>query len=71
MGQNFLEIALSGSVSEINLFCANAEIQDGRQKWRKNDFGKKLNYDLHGFDIVQPYQSDLVHLCEDLRLLPF
>ena len=23
------------------------------------------------FDIVQPHQSDLVHLCEDLRFLPF
>ena len=30
-----------------------------------------LNYDLHVFDIVQPYQSDLEHLCEELRLLPF
>ena len=30
-----------------------------------------LNYDLHVFDIVQPYQSDLVYLPEDLRLLPF
>ena len=31
----------------------------------------QLKYDLDVFDIVQPYQSDLVHLCEDLRLLPF
>ena len=31
----------------------------------------QLNYDLHVFDIAQPYQSDLVHLCEHLRLLPF
>ena len=31
----------------------------------------QLKYDLHVFDIVQPYQSDLVHLCEDLRLFPF
>ena len=31
----------------------------------------QLNYDLHAFDIVQPYQSDLIHLCEDIRLLPF
>ena len=31
----------------------------------------QLNYDLHVFNIVQPYQSDHVHLCEDLRLLPF
>ena len=30
----------------------------------------QLNYDLHVFDIVQPYQSDFVHLSEDLRLLP-
>ena len=26
----------------------------------------QLNYNLHVFDIVQPYQSDLVHLCEHL-----
>ena len=31
----------------------------------------QFNYVLHVFDIVQPYQSDLVHLSEDLRLLPF
>ena len=31
----------------------------------------QLNYDLHVFDIVQPYKSDLVHLCEDIRLLTF
>ena len=31
----------------------------------------ELNYDLYVFDIVQPYHSDLVYLCEDLRLLPF
>ena len=30
----------------------------------------QLNFDLHVFDIVQPYQSDL-HLCEHLRLFPF
>ena len=29
----------------------------------------QLNYDIHVFDYVQPYKSDLVHLCEDLRLL--
>ena len=27
----------------------------------------QLNYDLHVFDIVQSYQSDLVHFCEVLR----
>ena len=31
----------------------------------------QLNYDLHVFDIVQPHLSDLILLCEDLRLLPF
>ena len=31
----------------------------------------QLNYDLHVFDIVQLYQSELVHLSEDLRLLSF
>ena len=34
--KNFVEIALSRSVSEINAFYA--EIQDGRQKWQKNVF---------------------------------
>ena len=24
----------------------------------------QLNYDLHNFNIVQPYQSELLHLCE-------
>ena len=37
-GQKFVEIALSRSISEINMFCIYAEIQDGRQKWRENDF---------------------------------
>ena len=37
--KNFVEIALSRSVSEINAFCI--EIQDGRQKWRENDFREK------------------------------
>ena len=37
--KNFVEIALSPSVSEINMFFAfNTEIQDGRQKWRENIF---------------------------------
>ena len=31
----------------------------------------QLDYDLHVFDIVQPYQSNPVHLYEHLRLLPF
>ena len=31
----------------------------------------QLNHYLHVFDIVQPYQSYLVHLSEDLRLLTF
>ena len=35
--KNFVEIALSRTVSEINA-AFNAEIQDGRQKWRENDF---------------------------------
>ena len=33
------------------------------------DFAQ-LNYGLHVFDIVKPYQRDLIHLCGDLRLLP-
>ena len=31
----------------------------------------QLKYGLHVFDIVQPYQSDLVDLYEDLKLFPF
>ena len=31
----------------------------------------QLNYGLHVFDIVQPFQNDLVRLCEDLKLLTF
>ena len=30
----------------------------------------QLNYGLNVFDIVQPYQNDLVHVCEDSRLFP-
>ena len=37
----FIEIALSRSVFEINTFLHYTKIQDGRQKWRKNDFCKK------------------------------
>ena len=32
---------------------------------------EKMVIHAHVFDIVQPYQSDLVHLSEDLRLLLF
>ena len=28
-----------------------------------------LNYNFHVFDIVQPYQSDFLHLCEDFPFL--
>ena len=35
--KNFVEIALSCSISEINgFFVFNTEIQDGHQKWREN-----------------------------------
>ena len=38
-GKNFVEMALFHSVSEINwIFAFNAEIPDGCQKWRENDF---------------------------------
>ena len=39
--KNFVEIALSRTVSEISVFNVHAEIQDGRQKWRESDFCKK------------------------------
>ena len=38
--KNFVVIALSRSVSEVNVFYT--EIEDGRQKWRENNFYKKL-----------------------------
>ena len=41
--KNFIEMALSHTVFEINvLFALYAEIKDGHQKWRENDFGGKL-----------------------------
>ena len=44
--KNFVEIALSHFISEINGFFAfSAEIQDGRQKWWENDFCKKSPVD--------------------------
>ena len=45
-GQEFVKITLSRSISEINAFFAlYAEIQDGRQKWRENNFGEKSPVD--------------------------
>ena len=39
VGQNFIEIALFCTISEINAFLPfYAEIQDGRQKWQENNF---------------------------------
>ena len=44
--KNYVEIALSRSIIEINAFFVfNTEIQDGRQKWRENNFGEKLPVD--------------------------
>ena len=40
--KNFVEIALSHSVSEINTFFCFTQIQDGRQKWRENNLGGKV-----------------------------
>ena len=39
--KHFIKIALSRSVSKINAFFCFTQIQDGRQKWRENDFWKK------------------------------
>ena len=38
--KNFVKIAVSSTVSEINAFYA--DIQDDHQKWRENDFWKKV-----------------------------
>ena len=44
--KNFVEIALSRSVSrDKRAFAFYAEIQDGRQKWRENDFCEKSPVD--------------------------
>ena len=43
--KNFVKIGLSRFVSEIFVFAFKAEIQDGRQKWRENNFCKKLPTD--------------------------
>ena len=44
--KNFIEITLSRSVSEINVFFAlNTEIQDGHQKWREKQFCKNSPVD--------------------------
>ena len=38
--ENFVEFALSSTVSKITVFAFYAEIQDGRQKWRQSDFSE-------------------------------
>ena len=44
--KNFVKIAPSHTVSEINVFLRfYTEIQDGHQKWWKNDFWEKLPVD--------------------------
>ena len=35
--KNFIEIALSRTISEMSVFMFHAEIKDGRQKWRESD----------------------------------
>ena len=39
--KNFIEIALSHTVSEISVLTFHVEIQDGYQKWRESDFCEK------------------------------
>ena len=41
--KNFIKIALSRTVSKINVFFA--KIQDGRQKWQENNFREKSPVD--------------------------
>ena len=50
--KNFVEITLSRSVSEINtlFFAFYEKIQNGRQKWQENDFGKKAS--VHSADTL-------------------
>ena len=45
--KNFVNIALSHTVSKINAFFfpCYTKIQDGRQKWRENAFWEKLPID--------------------------
>ena len=49
--ENFFEIALSCTVSEIRAFAFYAEIQDGHQKWRESDFCEKSP--VHSADTLQ------------------
>ena len=53
--QNFIEITLSRTLSEISVFMFHTEIQDGRQKWRESDCCEKLPVTLQtpwGFKIL-------------------
>ena len=46
MGQNFRQNhSISLRFRDKRLFVFNAEIQDGRQKWRENNFGETLPVD--------------------------
>ena len=46
MGQNFCRnCSISLRFRDKHVFAFNAEIQDGRQKWRENDFCKKWPVD--------------------------
>ena len=64
--KNFVEIALSRSVTEILcVFAFNAEIQDGHQKWRENDFCGKC----HQYTLLIPCVSK--KLSKVLYLAPF
>ena len=51
--KNFVEIAVALSVPKINTFYT--EIQDGHQKWQKNDFREKSTVELNLY-IGEPMQ---------------
>ena len=64
--QNFVEITLSRTVSEINALYT--EIQDGCQKWRESDFYEKLPVQIPcGYKIL----SKSLYLTSFPRLMRF
>ena len=63
--KNFVEIAPSRSISEINTFFVfNTEIQDGRQKWWENFFWRNNASRLCRYPACQKFCRNLsISLC--------
>ena len=59
--KNFVEIALSRTVSEM------AEIQDGCQKWRESDFVKSHQYTLDTLGVENFDEIALSHTVKEIE----